>query len=254
MENSFQTSFIPKKPVTTTSVPVRSHTSLFSILAVLLLVLVGLASAGFFFYKSYLIKQKEVLSESLAKARASFEKDTIDTLELYDKRVGAAKQVLSGHLVLSPLFALLGELTLPEVQYTKFEHTTTDKGFSVKMSGTARDYRSIALQADAFNGAKGRSFKNVVFSNLTKNKTSGIDFDVEFVVDPALLSYEKNILLEDQQQPVQQTTLPAATVPSGASDQSTTGIVLPQPTTLPTDQSGATQSPPATPTTNSPQQ
>jgi len=199
MENSFQTSFIPKRPVTTNPVPHKSSTSLFSILAVLLLIIMGVASGGLFLYKNYLIGQKKVLSSSLAKVRDSFEKNTIDELELYDKRSSAAKQILDGHIVLSPLFALLGDLTIPEVQYTKFSHDTTDKGFSVKLSGVAADYRSIALQADSFNSTKGRSFRNVVFSNLTKNKDNSVGFDLEFTVDPTLLSYEKNVLIEDTQ-------------------------------------------------------
>ncbi len=208
MENSFQTSFIPKKPITAASVSHRHASNLFMIFSVLILIVMGVASGGLFFYKSYLVKEKSILSASLEKVRDSFEKDTIDELELYDKRVSSSKQVLDGHIVLSPLFTLLGELTIPGVQYTKFDHQTTEKGFFVKMSGIARDYRSIALQADVFNTAKGRSFKNVVFSNLTRNKNNYVSFDVDFIVDPSLVSYQKNILLEPQASKVQPTLEP----------------------------------------------
>jgi hypothetical protein len=202
MENSFQTSFIPKKPLTPVG-PSSSHSnaskSLFSILATLLLVVLSITAGGLYFYKGYLNQQKKVLSTSLEKVRATFEQDTISELELFDKRVSASKQVLNGHIVLSPMFTLLGNLTIPSIQYTKFSHETTEKGFFVKMSGVARDYRSIALQADVFNSAKGRSFRNVVFSNLTKDKNNAVGFDVEFIVDPSLLSYEKNTALEEVQ-------------------------------------------------------
>jgi hypothetical protein len=184
------------------------------ILSVILLVVVGVASGGLFVYKNYLVKQKEVLSESLKKVRNSFEQDTIDELELYDKRVAASKQVLDAHIVLSPLFALLGDLTIPGVQYTKFNHDTNEKGFFVKMSGIARDYRSIALQADVFNTAKGRSFKNVVFSNLTKDKNGYVSFDIEFTVDSGLLSYQKNVLTEESKaktQPAPESLPPSST-------------------------------------------
>lgn len=198
MENSFQTSFIPKKPVID-STSHKQPKSLFMIVSMFILFVMVVASVGLFLYKNYLLKQKEVLSASLGTVRDSFEQDTISELELYDKRASAAKEVLDGHIVLSPMFTLLGSLTIPSIQYTKFEHETTDKGFFVKISGTARDYRSIALQADVFNSTKGRSFKNVVFANLTKEKTGFVGFDLEFMVDPALLSYEKNILLEKAQ-------------------------------------------------------
>lgn len=202
MDNSFQTSFIPKRPVgADKSVKAnRPPTSIFTILAFTVLVIVGGLSIGLFFYKNYLTNQKEVLSASLQKVRNSFEKDTIDELELYDKRVSAAKKVLNGHIVLSPMFSLLGTLTIPSIQYTKFDHQTNSNGFLVRMSGVALDYKSIALQADVFNSAKGRFFKNVVFSNLIKDSKSGnINFDIEFNVDPSLLSYQKNMVLEQVQ-------------------------------------------------------
>ena len=101
--------------------------------------------------------------------------------------------------------------SLPSVQYTKFDQQNTDGVFLVKMSGLATDYKSIALQADVFNSAKGRSFKNVVFSNLTKNKNNNVAFDIEFTVDPALLSYEKSIALE-QIQSKSESVVPASDV------------------------------------------
>ncbi len=217
MENSFQTSFIPKKPITTSGNTSRPPTSIFTVLAFFVMIVVGAASVGLFFYKSYLIKQKEVFSSTLEKVRDSFEKDTIDELELYDKRVFAAKQVLSNHLVFSPMFASIGNLTIPSIQYTKFDQQSTPQDFTVKMTGVATDYKSIALQADVFNTARGRSFKNVVFSNLNRDKNGKITFDIEFTVDPALLSYEKNTALEQIQAKIEAsvpTFIPTTETPS----------------------------------------
>jgi hypothetical protein len=201
MENSFQTSFIPKKPITTTTGGgySRPPTSIFTVLSFLLLVIIGLASGGLFLYKNYLIKQESVLSSSLERVKETFEQNTLDELELYDKRVSAAKSVLDKHIIFSPMFALLGTITIPSVQYTNFTEDSNSQGFSVKLSGTSSDYKSIALQADAFNSAKGTLFKNVVFSNINKTKNNNVTFDIEFLVDPSLLSYEKNILTDKTQ-------------------------------------------------------
>lgn len=195
MENSFQTSFIPKKPITS-SVSDRTPRSLFSLIATFLLIVSLVLSAGLFVYKIYLKKQKESLSVSLAVARDSFEKETIDELNLFDQRTQSVKQILGSHVVQSPMFALLGEVTIPSIQYTSFEQQTNDKGFLVSIEGLARDYKSIALQSEVLNSEKGRYFKNVLFSNLTKDKNNNIGFDLKFNVDPNLLSYEKNDLLE----------------------------------------------------------
>jgi hypothetical protein len=240
MDNSFQTSFIPKKPINLSGKTVRPPTSIFTILSFLLLILIGLASGGLFLYKNYLTNQEQVLSSSLEKVRNTFEKDTIDELELYDKRVSASKKILGSHIVLSPMFELVGNLTIPSIQYTKFDHQTNAQGFSVKLSGIASDYKSIALQADVFNSAKGRSFKNVVFSNLARDKTNNVNFDLEFSVDPALLSYQKNMVLEQIQakinsanpievQPPSDTLAPTAPTTIPATDLPPTGTLVPEP-------------------------
>lgn len=194
MENSFQTSFIPKKPINS-GVSNREPRSLFSIITIFLLIVSILISILLYVYKIYLIKQEDALSLSLSVTRDSFEKDTIDELELFDKRTQTAKEILNNHIVLSPVFALLGDITIPQVQYTSFAQQTDAQGFLVNIEGLAFDYRSIALQADMFNSIKGRSFKNVLFSNLIKDKSNNISFNLKFNIEPDLLSYEKDSLL-----------------------------------------------------------
>jgi len=209
MENSFQTSFIPKKPVlggspitTTTS----STTSITMVVSVFILVIMLASTAGLYLYKNYVLqKNKEELSLNLAQIRNSFDKDTISMLETYDNRTKVAKDILANHIVLSPLFETINALTLTTIQYTKFDNTTTKGVFSVKMSGIARDYKSIALQADVFNTDKGKMLKDVIFSNLTKDKNNFVTFDLEFNVDPTLLSYSNNVLNRVTEAPVSPT-------------------------------------------------
>lgn len=192
MENSFQTSFIPKKPVTS-SLSEKEPKSFFSIVTLFLLILSIVISGGLFLYKSYLTSQQQSLSESLTLTRDSFEKDTIDELDLFNKRTESAKQILGKHIVLSPMFSLLGEITIPQVQYISFEQQENEKGFLVNIEGVARDYRSIALQAGMFNTTKGRQFKNVLFSDLMKDKNNNVSFNLKFSVDPSLLSYGNSL-------------------------------------------------------------
>jgi hypothetical protein len=194
MENSFQTSFIPKKPISSV-VSTKEPKSLFSIIAAFLLVISILAPVGLFFYKAYLTKQKEALSASLLVARDSFEKDTIEELGLFDKRIEISKQILNNHIISSPLFALLGGITIPTIQYTSFSQQVSDKGFSISLEGKAKDYKSIVIQSDVFSSAKGSSFKNVLFSNLTKDTNNNVSFNLKFEIDPNVLSYKNNVTL-----------------------------------------------------------
>lgn len=198
MENSFQTSFIPKKPIIENGLSSGGGrrdrtTSISMVFSLSLLIIMAASTGGLYFYKGYLQKNKEQLSSSLFKVRDSFDKDTITELEMYDKRTTVAKVILDRHIVMSPVFEVINELTLSSVQYTKFSQERKEDVFSVRMSGVARDYKSIALQADVFNTGKGQMFKDLIFSNLTKNKNNYVTFDLEFTVDPALLSYSNNI-------------------------------------------------------------
>ncbi len=208
MENSFQTSFIPKRPINSTEKVDKAPKSIFTILSIIIFIIVILSSIGFFFYKRHLINQKEILSASLLKVRGSFQKDIIDELELFDKRIKTSKSILNNHIVLSPTFKLLGDLTIPAIQYTKFEQTFTEKGFHVNLSGISKDYRSIALQADIFNTSRGQYFNNIIFSNLTKNKNNYVIFSLEFDIDPSLLSYEKNFNISNNSTPATTPTNP----------------------------------------------
>lgn len=201
MENSFQTSFIPKKPIVFASANngrEKQPINIFSIITIFLLVVSVLASVGLFVYRIYLEKQKETLSSSLLVNSGTFEKNTIMELELFNKRTDSAKQVFDNHIVLSPLFTLLGDITIPQIQYLNFDEKVDEKGIvSVTIKGLANDYKAIALQSDSFNSEKGRSLKNVLFSNLSRDKKNNVGFDLSFDIDPNLISYEKDSLLKD---------------------------------------------------------
>ncbi len=200
--NSFQTSFIPKKPIlsaTTSSPRVHESMSIFTFLAIIFLIISCLASLGLYLYRGTLIVKVKTMQASLKATKSDFEADTISELQFFDKRMSASRGVLAGHKVLSPVFSLLSSLTIPSVQFTKFTTDSTEDGknINVKMSGVAKDYKSIALQAQVFNSNQGKYFKDVVFSNLTlsedKEHKGYVKFEIAFSVDPALISYEKNI-------------------------------------------------------------
>lgn len=181
-----------------TNVVRKEPINFFLVISIFLLIISVLGSAFLFGYKMYLEKQNENLSGSLTIIRDSFEKGTIDELNLFYKKTTSAKEILAKHIALSPIFKLLGDITIPQVQYTSFSEKFNDKGaLTVDLSGIAFDYRSIALQADVFNTAKGSSFKNVLFSNLIRNKDNNVSFNLKFDIDPAVFSYEKNLLLEE---------------------------------------------------------
>jgi len=95
------------------------------------------------------------LQNNLNLAESSFEPAEITKLEVLDKRLNASSEVLANHLAVSPIFEALQGLTLGTIRYTKFSYDFADDGsITVKMSGQAVGYRSIALQADMFTQNK----------------------------------------------------------------------------------------------------
>ena len=197
MERDFQTSFIPKKPVTPERVVTSRPTSLLTVISIFILFTVLLASGGLYFYKSLLDKNVLSMQANLELAKNRFEPSKIVQLQVLDSRLKSATEILSNHVAVSPIFKILQDVTMKTVGYTKFSYTLgADKGnmVHVQMSGVAIGYRSVALQADLF--AQNKFLIDPVFSNLSLDNNGNVVFDLNFSVEPSLVNYKKNLLTE----------------------------------------------------------
>lgn len=200
METTFQTSFIPKQPITETRQSRSSggSVSIFIFISIILLI-ASIVSAGLVYvYKVTLEKGVARSEEELARAKDAFDGDFIAELQAADKRLRAANDVVESHVVLSPIFEILQSSTLKTVRFTKFSHSIIGTGntarVEVKMSGKARDYTAIALQSDALT--KSKYIKDPLFSNLTLDEQSNVLFDLTFSVDPQLVLFTNVISKE----------------------------------------------------------
>lgn len=175
----------------------------FLLISIILLFCVAITSIVLFLYKNTLMNNIKGLQQSLSIAKDSFQLESISELQIFDKRMSASNQILASHTVLSPVFSLLSEITIPTIQFTRLslEPGVDGKTFTARLSGLARSYKSIAVQIDVFNGSKGRYFKNVVFSNLVlqndKINKGYVSFDLSFTIDPTLISYEKSLIINN---------------------------------------------------------
>ena len=87
---------------------------------------------------------------------------------------------------------------MESVRFTKFSYDlgTEDKpSISIKMSGVAIGYRSIALQSDLF--AKNQNLIDPVFSNLVLDNSGNVIFDLDFSVDPAFVNYKQTLMTQN---------------------------------------------------------
>lgn len=197
MEQNFQTSFIPKKPM----VPDRATSSrplgILLIASLLILFTVLLATGGLFFYKGVVTKNIADMANNLNLAKNRFEPSKIAELQVLDKRLKASSEILSKHIAITPIFSALEQVTMKKIRFTKFDYvlgTEENAKIIIKMSGVAIGYRSIALQSDLF--AQNKSFIDPVFSNLTLDDSGNVLFSLEFSVDPAFVNYKQTILAQ----------------------------------------------------------
>ena len=172
-----------------------SAIGLSTIIPLIFLFAVLLGTGGLYLYKASLIKNISTLGGNLKLASDRFEPSKISELQTLDKRLRASNQVLSHHVAVSPIFQVLQELTMKTVRYTSFNYTMPNDAtgvVSVRMSGLAIGYRSVALQADLFT--KNKNLIDPVFSNLQLDDRGNVIFDLTFSVDANFVNYKQKVL------------------------------------------------------------
>ncbi|MFN4181233.1 MAG: hypothetical protein ACK4FA_00850 [Candidatus Paceibacteria bacterium] len=192
MEQNFQTSFIPKKPV----VPERTETSrpigLLMVFSILILLSVLVAYGGLYFYKTSLTQSITSKQKALDLAKNRFEPGRLAELKTLDRRIRAANLVLDSHVAVSPIFEILQNTTMKTIRYTSFAYELRENGVVfVKLTGEANGYRSIALQSDILSN--NTNLLDPVFSNLALDARGNVLFDLSFGVNKSLVSYKENL-------------------------------------------------------------
>ncbi|MDO8569653.1 MAG: hypothetical protein Q7R89_02690 [bacterium] len=221
MEPKFQSSFIPRGPVTSTvsGASMGRHgkeKSLLSFLALIIFSLSVILALGMFGYKFYLKYSIEQMTTDLENARATLQSDIINELTRLDNRIISSQELIAQHQILSPLFGFLESSTPRTVRFSDFHYTKTPEGLELLVTGEARGYATLALQADIFN--KSQYFKDDVFSDLKLNAKGDVNFSFKAIIDPNLLSYQREVERIGAPAP---TTTSTATSASTSSPQAT---------------------------------
>jgi len=194
MEQNFQTSFIPKKPMIEERAVGSQPVSFLTVICFAIFFTLVIASGALFFYKGILANDIVKMENDLNLAQNRFEPSKIVQLQDLNKRLNASSEILSKHIAISPIFKALQSITMKNVSYTKFDYEFSgdvNAKIMVKMSGIAVGYRSVALQSDLF--AKNRYFIDPIFSNLMLDDKGNVIFDLEFSVDPNFVDYKKTL-------------------------------------------------------------
>lgn len=193
MEPKFQTSFIPKKPISAAPKSKSgSSVGIFFLLGLILFLTAISAAGGLFLYQQYLNQSIERKSANLERARGAFEPTLIREMHRLDVRMKSAQEILDKHMALSAFFELLEETTLKSVQFNNFNYSVDSEGkINIALSGNALSFQSVALQSDAFGNSE--FIKEAIFSDLNLDHSGNIIFNFSAVLDPSLLSYSDSM-------------------------------------------------------------
>ncbi len=195
MEPTFQTtSFIPKKPLTNSKQPTNRGVSIFTVLAVVILLLTIGFSLFIYIYNKKLTTEADSLKKTLDIAQEKFDPVTLQNLKKLDRQINVAETLLDNHVTLSPILVnVLNANTLKRVQYTQFAHTVTGTGttakIQVRLAGKAESLPYVALQSKKL--AENRYVQNPLFSDIVTAKDNTVTFNLYFDLSPNLITYSQ---------------------------------------------------------------
>ena len=197
----FESSFIPKNPTSAAAAssygsnPLaydkKSEHTILGFIATILFIISVAAAAGIFGYKFYLNYSIENMTTELEAGRAALEEETVAEILRLNNRFLAADKLINRHLVLSPLFRFLEGATVRTVRFTDLFFSSVEKGLKLNLKGEARSYAALALQAELLN--KSDFFEGPVFSDLRLDESGNVNFSFAASVNPATLSYKKEV-------------------------------------------------------------
>jgi len=201
METKYQTSFIPKKPVTMGSS--RSNSMSLFLLISIIIFLVSIGLAGYVYLEKSLLIQKITADQKTIETNKTglvSDSITIESLVELNSRTNVAKDLLAKHIAVSSVFNFLQQGTLTSVRFKDFSFSSLGKSdtginkISIQMSGQAKDWETVASQADEFGKPE---YKKIItepkISNLSLNTNGSVSFTFTSFVSPDFLIYGNNI-------------------------------------------------------------
>jgi hypothetical protein len=208
MDKEFQTTFIPKRSVSSDngivgapslggvgnfggssvpSAPVSRPVSLMGILALIIFIATAISAGGVIFYEKSLKENIIVLQNQLEDARKVFEPEFLNEIRRLDMRLSVSRLLLDQHVVLTPVFDILEQTVLPDVRYSRFSYSVSDGQVFVTAEGVARSFTSIAQQSNVLGRTV--SVRDHIFSDFQTDEMGNVGFQLALAFSPDVLLY-----------------------------------------------------------------
>ena len=198
METKFQTSFIPKKTIVE-GITRKPSVGLFLLIAIILFI-VSLSVAGWVYLeKKVLITKINNEKTAIETNKNNFETATIESIIRLDSRIKVANDLVRNHLSVSPIFNFIESRTLKNVRFKSFTFSAkgTDSSgnpvLKIDLSGQAKDFKTLALQADEFGKTEYRGvIEGPMFSSLNLAVDGSVNFNFSASVVSDFAKYENS--------------------------------------------------------------
>lgn len=189
-----RTTLIPKKPAseTTRIDPTPKMVSIMILIAAIIFVVSLAAAGGLYFYRALILKNIDELSQSITRAEEIISPALVARLNEYDRRSTIVKTLLDSHVVLSPIFDLLGDLAISSVRFSQFDYDVgRDGDAKMTLAGEARSYASLAAQSDLLG--KNEHINDPIFSNFELNPLGNVTFNFSAGISKSLQLYRNTL-------------------------------------------------------------
>ncbi|MFA5934462.1 MAG: hypothetical protein WC827_01065 [Candidatus Paceibacterota bacterium] len=198
METKFQTSFIPKKPITQES-NTTTGVGLFLLISIVIFLISSGIAGWVYLEKNRLIGNINEQKNIINKNKDSLNKDSvsIENFVQLNTRIETSKTLLSKHISVAPLFGFLGERILKNVRFNSFvfsaagSDATGANKIKVDVSGKALDWRTMAAQADEISKPE---WKTIIvepkISNLSLSSDGSVMFSLSTFLNPNFVTYK----------------------------------------------------------------
>jgi hypothetical protein len=204
MEGKFDTTFIPKRPLSgnpSGTVSSRRRSSLFSVIVMVVFVTVIVLTGLVFGYKFYLNKTIEHTKADLQSQLDDVDEATIENVAVISSRIVATQAILNQHEALTEFFKFLSASTVRPVRFTDFGYVTKGRDLEVTLHGTAQSFAAIAVQMDQFQSNSSLLvFKNPALSDINLDEKGNVTFSIKGTVDASAVSYRQVVTKQNQAQ------------------------------------------------------
>lgn len=189
----FKTSFIPKKPTPAKGKIGRGRgLGVLGFIAFIVFLLSLVISGGLYLYKVILERNIENMSQSIDRVKEAIEPQLIENLANTDLRIETSQLLLNDHIIVSPVFRILEDLTLKTVRFNAFSFSISEDGeIELLLTGEAKNYSSLALQSDVFGDED--AMMEPIFSNLNLNDQGNVSFSFGTPIKRSLVLYKNNL-------------------------------------------------------------